>query len=893
MSLIARCLRMFRRKKLEAELDEELSFHQAMRQAEFQQTGLTGEDAHARAQQRLGSRLRLKERSRDVKLIPFIDSLWQDVVYGCRMIRKRWILSAAAILSLAVAAGAVTATFSLVNALVLRPLPVKDPRSLIYLVTPDDRQAQVEWATFSYPAFKRLSEAAKPLGELFTVSWGSLGPARLPDRRELPRFELQFVSGNAFPTLGVGAQLGRVLQPSDDRTSGQAAVTVLSDRLWRTAFAADPHVLGRVILVDRRPYEIVGVASRGFTGIEPGMMPDAWAPMHAQDGDWANQPGWGWFRILGRRHPNTRSEALAAKLTTAYRLFIRDERAKNWPPDLPEAARQRALRTPVLIRSAENGPSSLRRQFSMGLTLIAIVVSLILFIACVNVANLLLASTTARKHEMALRVSIGAGRMRLLQQLLVESGLLALSATLLGLLLAGLATPLLVALLGTEGNRIRLDVAPDWRVLLFCIALCCVTTLSFGLAPALKASRVKPNTALKETTGASTRYGLENALLSMQVAVSFVVLVLAALFGLTLRNLMHTDPGFQPSGLLLFDLSSKEDKASLTPKWFALRDRLTSQAGVESAAIAGWGFFSGNAWTEDVRVGGRRVNGVEPFFLNVSPEFIGTMKMRLLRGRTFLPAERLRPDKTSSAEPVIVNESFAHRFFRGKEAIGARFDWGGNKGKYDSGQIIGVVKDAKYMYLREPATPSVYTAIDPPTSLTLMVRTRLPVSSVRAILQQDIQEIDPAISVRNGVSQEELIRDSLLLERLLATLSGFFGFVALSLAALGLYGVLNYSVARRNKEIGIRRALGATAGQVISLLVRQTAWAVGIGLAAGTVIAISLGRFTASILFGLRSEDPLPLVLAALPLLCLMVLACLSPVRKATLVDPLQAIRNE
>jgi predicted permease len=898
MSWLTRLVNVFRAARLQDDIDEELRLHLEARIEELEARGLAPEEAAREARRRFGDALRHREESRDVKLLPWLEAIVQDARFGARMLGKEKAVTGAAVVSLSLAIGAATAAFSLIEALVLRPLPVADPDRLVYLTyggrTPDGT-TEVDEA-FSYPLFERLRTAGRSRVDLFGVSYQGPRTAVFDNsggREEKVR--PQFISGDTFAQLGTRAALGRLLTPEDDERPGAHPVAVLSHAFWTRRFGGSPSVLGRWVTVEEREktaVQIVGVAEEGLTGTEPGRLTDIWLPNMMKDPEVLAASDWQWFRIWGRLKPGIEPESARQALQPAFAAFRR-ERAATFPPDEAKERIAWFVETPLEVRSAARGPSDLRQSFERPLVVLAAVAGLVLLIACSNVANLLLARATARESEMALRLSIGAGRGRVVQQVLVESGMLAVAASLVGLAFAVLAGPRIVGWLSPTGDPAYLDLRLNPTVLGFATALSALTTILFGTAPALRASAVAPFPGLKAAGGRhSAGRGLLRPLVATQVGFTFVVLFLAGLLVVSFQRMVRFDPGFSKEGVVLFTIEAKELRkggARAHAIWRELQDRVRQLGGVETASFSGWGLLRGWGWSGSVRVPGREPDAVEPCYLAVSPGFFETMRMPLLAGRDFRPgdAEAERPSA------VVVNETFARRYFPGADPVGRKFARVEAGNELVPQEVVGLVHDAKYRSLREPTAPTVYVPQQAEDYATLEVRAAGDPLGIAARVRDEIGRVHPAFHVADVTTQAALVDETLLRERLLAVLSAFFGAVALLLAAVGLYGVLSYGVVRRTKEIGIRVALGARPGRIAAFVLRDVARLVAIGLVLGAAAGYPVSGLVASLLFEVRPSDLGSLAAPALFLLLAAVLSAWPAARRAVRLDPVTALRYE
>jgi predicted permease len=904
MSWLSRCLNAFRPNRVIDELDEELQLHIELRARDLMAGGLTRADAYREAQRRLGNAAALRERSLDVKLLAGLDALLRDLRFGLRMLRRDMAASAAAIASLALAIGGCTAAFTLVDALILRPLPVRDPARLVSIGVREGESAR-DRTSFNYPLFTRLRGAVRGRLELAAFSSQSQGVATFDScGDEEPVYE-QFVSGNGLGMLGVTPALGRMIVPSDDDPAGGHLVAVLSHAFWTRRFGADPHVIGRTFTMGPRRFEIVGVAREGFTGIEPGIETSLWVPLTstATPASLAD-PGWHWFKVMGRLSPGEHVDGPRGTMQAVLTNFRKEEIAQ-WP-DAPFARRESFLGARLVVRPASNGISELRVSFERPLWILAAVVGLVLLLACSNLANLMLARGAAREREMALRLSIGAGRGRLLQQMLVEAGAIALAAAAAGAAFARIAAPSIVALLAPPDTPAYLDLRFDGRALAFAAAIGAAATMAFGLMPALRASATSPLDALKASGGRHTgRARLLRPLVATQVAFSLTVLFLAGLLLASFARLAGVDAGFDPKGVTLVTVAfmNPSDGPKGRGAVLTLVDQVRSLPQVTAAGFSKWPLFSGAGWSVPVQVGGRRPSLVDAYFLEVSPGFIDAMRIRLLAGR-----DLARGDFNPGSPSVLVNETFARLFLPGRSALGQQFTRPDRVSRdspeeHVPQEVVGLVADATYNDLREAAPPTVYLPIRPPrgegddlmtrTGGTLEIRSPLPAEALAPAVRAAAARGTPPMKVTGVSQQSTLVTNTMLRERLLALLSGFFALVSLALAAVGLYGVLSYSVVQQTREIGIRMALGAARRTVVRGVLAGVAGYVAVGMAIGLAAGFWLSRFVAKLLYEVRPGDATVMLLPTALLLLVAGVASLLPARRAAGVDPVIALRDE
>ena len=876
MSWFSRLANVFRSDRLNHDLENEIRFHLDSRAAEFGRRGMTPAEAARAARRRLGNESLARETSRDVKLLPWLDSIVCDTRYGSRMLCKSPIVTATAILSLALAIGACTAAYSMIDALILRPLPVREPEGLAYLTYPSDRPGAPEGDSFNYPLFERLRDASREKVELFGVSWPRPRDVTLGNSTE--KIRVQFVSGDALAILGVKSALGRLLNAEDDRYLGESPVAVVSFEFWMRK-GGHPDILSQLLDYiepssttrtnnTKRRLQIVGVVQRGFTGVEPGVKVDAWIPNMMITPEAFTIADWEWLRILGRPKSHvTREQA----------QHLMQQTLLDYRHDHP-----RDFRKQINVRSAANGPSVIRKAFERPLWILAIVAGLVLLIAGSNVANLLVARSAAREQEMALRLSIGAGSRRLVQQLLIESGLLAGMACLLGIGFAHAVGPAVVSRLLPTGESVYLDLGLNWRALGLLALIGASATALVGLIPAFRSSSVSPGDVLKAGSNRhSTRRGLLRPLVAAQVAFSVTVLFTGGLLLLSFQKLSTLDLGFFRSGIVFFDLDGLGERGQ--PAALQLLDRVRQFPEVQAAAYSAWALLNDNQWISKVKIPGRTDSG-QTYQLGVSPGFFDTMGIRLLEGRDFA-----RRDLGPNASAVVVNEAFARSFFPGQSVVGKQFDRDG-----DLLEIVGLVRDAKYLEIRETPPATIYVPLraqgDGDAVLTVRAADA---GRIAPLLRQEILRADPSVKVSRVTLQTTLIDNLLVRDRLLAMLSGFFGMVALLLVAIGSYGVLSYSVVQRTREIGIRMALGARAFQVIRLVISENAVTVALGVVAGLAGGFVLGHYVTSLLFEVKPGHAATVLFPLLGLMLVCLFAALPPTLRASRLNPVVALRQE
>jgi predicted permease len=918
-----RFLSLFRRRQLDRRLDEELRFHLDMQARDNQARGMSPEAARRAARLSFaagGSVEPLKEEYRARRGVPALETLAQDLRYAARMMRKSPGFTAVALLSLAFGIGTNCAIFSVVDALLLKPLPVPEADRLAVLAPSAAGQDLPQ--LFSYPAFRRLEQSAAVTAGVvaFTADFQTLvraedGLGAAGDDRDFARTQL--VSGNFFSVLGAGTAAGRTFDEAEDMVPGGHPVAVISHGYWQRAFGRDPRIAGRVLRVNGAAVTIVGVAARDFFGVYADASPDIFLPLTLRDlvkyrgNTWVdgpadlNLPAWQqinlhWLRLMARRRPGVGVQQASSVLNV---LFQPDKEAQA---ATREDAQERAdvLAQKIALLPGGRGLAESRERLGRPLVTLMAVAGLVLLIACANVANLLLARADRRRREMAVRLGIGAGRARLVRQLLTESLLLAGLGGALGLAFAYSGSRFLVALVGSADGSLRLDVALDGRKLLFAGAAALATGLVFGLAPALQATRVELAASLQQGARALAgdgrgrrRLPFGRLLVAAQIGLSLLLLIGAGLFVRSLQNLMAVDPGFDRDRLVQVSLNARllgYDENRLAALDDRLLERLAAAPGVRSAGLSLCDLLSGDVRTSTVFLPGFTPRGAESMETHagiVTPGYFATAGMAVASGRDFLPR-----DRQGAPEVAVVNQTFARRFLAHRPALGQRFGFGR---KHDRQyEVVGVVRDAKYNRLGDATPPMAFFPAaqnrdEVMRSLLVRVAPGASVSTVAAELRRVVAQVNPDLAVLGVATMGDMVDRSLARQRAIARLIGFFGLLALLLAAIGLYGVMSYSVARRTSEIGLRMALGAMRGGVLRLVLAETARLVAAGLAGGLIAALAVTRLAASQLFGIAASDPATIAVATLVMAVVALVAGFLPARRAADTEPMAALRYE
>ena len=883
--------RLFGRRRLERELDAELRDHLERQTTDLMATGVTEDEARRMAAARLGGLEPTKEYCRDARGTRWLEDIVRDVRYALRVLARAPVFTSVAVLSLALGIGANTAIFSLVDSVLLSTLSVREPERLVLLRD----------GSWTNPIWEQVRDRQT---ELFdgAVAWGddqfdlaSGGPTETVDG--------MWVSGDFFTVLGVPTVLGRTLRENDDRRGGGAGgpVVVISHRFWQRHFGGAPDVIGRRLSLNRTSFTVVGVTAPGFVGPVVGRAFDVAIPigteplLHGSETWLDNRSTW-WLQIMARLKRHETIEDAARRLR-AVQPQIRQATLPDWPATMLE----RYLHDPWELVPAAGGAPQFRNQYREPLMALMATVALVLLIACANLANLMLARAAARRHELGLRRAMGASPARVGRQLLTESVILAGAGAGLGLVFGVWSSHLLVRQLTTYEQTVVLDLSLDWRVLAFAIAAGVATALLFGIAPALRGARVDPGDAMKDTrTIAGERQRTAQSIVIVQVALSLVLLVGAGLFVRTFVRLTHQPLGFDPDRLLIVGVNVQAtgvERAERPALYASVEAAVRVVPGVANAAMSMIRPVSGQGWNDSIEVpGGATLTGRERMvWLNgVSPEWFDTYGMRLLAGRGFTDA-----DRTGTPPVAIVNQAFAAKFLGGANPIGRvirRSQVSTGDAPVPELQIVGLVETTPYQELRDEMAPIAFVPIAqaeaawPSQTLTVRAAVSNPASLTKEIASA-VASVDPSVSL-TFLPMTEQLSALVVRERIIAILSGFFGGLALLLAAIGLYGVTSYSVTRRRTEIGVRMALGADGAAVVRLVLGRLGLLVAAGIAAGTVASLWASRFVRTLLYGLEPNDPATFVMAAIALGAIGAVAAWLPARRAARIDPAAVLRE-
>jgi len=897
--LFFRLRALFRRQEVESELDDELRFHFEQHVEKSIALGLTREEANRRARLVFGGPEQLKEECREARGVHFLETLLQDIRYALRILGRTPVITAIAILSLALGIGANTAIFSLIDSVMLRFLPVQKPEELVQLFRTAPQTESEHTPSFTNALWEQVRDHQDVFSAAFAWSQTQFDLAQGGEVRHANGI---FASGSYFAALGVRPAAGRLFVPDDDRR-GCPDVTVLSYGFWQDHFGGAQNTIGSTLSLNHQPFQIIGVSAPGFYGVEPGQKIDVAIPICAAarfDGKESriDQRSWWWLSIAGRVKQGISLEQLSTRLGVLSPQVFGGAVPQDWAPADQESFRKRRL----LSEPAAAGTSDLRRQFGQPLTILIVLVGLVLLIACANIASLMFARGVARSKEMAVRKALGASRMRLIRQLLTECILLSSAGAVLGILFARWGSALLVRFISTAHNSVYLELSLNGRVLAFTAAIAVLTGILFGLLPAFRSTRVSLTSAMKgagaEDSERRLRFRPGKWIVASQVAMSLVLLVVAGLFLRSLVKLVTLDIGFDQNNVLLVNANLQTANVPQEQRlatYQEIESRLRSLPGVISVSrsiMTPMSNFEWNNWIKADSPNAPTGDASLAYFNFISPTYFDTLRTPLLAGRAFNAS-----DTKTSPQVAIVNETLARRFFSTANPVGKSFRVAADPGHPQPlVQIVGLVKDAKYESLREDTFA---TAFMPITQVpegdeggNFELRTAIPPSGLAVAVQDAVARVNQSIPLEFHTLAQQ-VDDSLVQERLLATLSVFFGALALLLAAIGLYGALSYLVSQRRTEFGIRMALGARQVSILRLVLWDlTAVLLG-GVAAGIAISLAAVGVLQKLLFGLAARDSLTMTAAVCLLVAVAFLAAYLPARRAMRADPMAALRYE
>ena len=826
-----------------------------------------------------------------------------DLRYALRTLRKSPGFTATAILTLALGIGSSVAIFTLLDQVSFRLLPVKDPERLVLLQWDGQWPGSTNgYATWSYPWYQDLRDQS---GETFEDVFGRFGiEMAVGHSGETEQTEVELVTGNYFRALGIGAGRGRVLVPADDQQPGAHPVAVLSYEFWRDRFGSDPDAVGQTIRINQHPFEVVGVVQRGFRGMEFDFTPRVFIPVMMKDVVSAgfhkelyyleNRRG-RWLNVFGRLSDGVSREQAQARLEPLMRAGLEYDIAQPQLSFMDEYGRARYREARAEVAPGGQGRRYVRERLDSPLLMLMAMVGLLLLIACGNVANLLMARAAGRAKEVAVRFALGAGRARIVRQLMMESAVLAVASCALGLAFAGWAAGLVVQFAPDGPASFNLSTTPDWRIAGFAAAVSALTAFVFGLAPALRTTRLHLAPTLKDQAGAIAGGNdvWRRALATSQIFFSLLLLVGAGLFVRSLSHLRGLETGMETEHTLVFGLDPMQGGYTverLHPFLSQLEQELAARPEVESSGFSSVRVLANDDWSNSVRVEGyqpARDENMNPHYNAVSPGYFATLDIPLLEGRAFTEADRNGAPKVG-----IVNETFAERYFKGQSAIGRHFGFSGDTDI----EIVGVIPDVRYQDMRQEIPRQVFVpfAQSPwPTAAHVYVRTQRDPENAAPAVRAVVRRMDAGLPVYDLRLMEAQVESTLTAERLLAFLATAFGVLATILAAVGLYGLLAYSVSRRKREIGLRVALGAQRSDVAWLVLKEVVLLFAIAAGAAVPAALALGQLTQSQLHGVEAADPLNMALAAGILAAVALAAGYLPARRAARIEPMEALRSE
>jgi predicted permease len=900
---LARRLSMLvNRRQFDEDLREEMRLHLELLQEEQVRSGMPVTDARAAARRQFGNETALRESSHLALGWEWLEQLLQDANYGVHAMLRSPAITMVALLSLALGIGANTAIFSLMNAVMLKSLPVKDPTGLILFGDGLDQGISDGFPNpwlFSYPFYREMQKRNQVFSEVAAAfSMTDRVHGFVEGRSDAEAMNIQLVSGTYFPMLGVQAALGRTLSEEDDRTEGGHPVAVVSYAWWAGALARDPAVLNKKLKIGPTIFSIIGIAPPEFFGTKVGESPDIWIPLSMQK---EIPPGWGGYNdqmfeslhLMARLKPGVTMAEANANVNLLFQQIVR---GFSTAP-LSQENLLKLDKTRVELNSMATGFSRLRYQFSEPLKILMVVVGLVLLIACANIANLLMARSTARARELAIRQALGAGRKRLIRQLLTESLVLALAGGALGVAFASVASNLLLRMVSDGREALQLSVSVDLRLLLFTLGVTLATALLFGTIPAFRATRLNLTDSLKDGRGQScapAKGPLAKALLVSQVALSLVLLIGAGLFVRSLINLAKVDTGFNIENVIRMRLDASsagyQEDARLFMLYQQIEEQVSALPGVRAASFSGFTFNEGT-WNNGIWVQGYLDGHSETDVHHnaVGPGYFAAMGIPLLVGRNFGPQ-----DTATSPKVGIIGETLARTMFPSGSPIGKYYGRGGPEHAGDI-EVIGVAKDVKYSSLDEEQQPGDYLPYSQNVRYLndFVLRYTGDSASVISAVRQAIHDVDAGLPISDVMTLDAAVARSITNQRLVAELSTFFGLLALFLSCIGIYGLMSYTVVRRTNEIGLRMALGAKRSNVLWLVMRESLWLVSLGIAIGVPAALAADRLVVSMLFGLRANDPVSLLAGAGVLLAVAALAGYLPARRAAMVDPMVSLRYE
>jgi predicted permease len=910
---------ILRKRPSDPQMNSELRFHLDELIDEYVAAGSSPEEARRKAALEFGGGEQVKEELRDVYRVSVIETAYQNFQSALRFIRKSPTFSFAVILTLALGIGANTAIFTLLDQVILRLLPVKDPRQLVLLsLSGQNYGTTMNDNALSYPMYRDFQDHNDVFSGMF---------CRFPYVADLTsggqseRVEIELVSGTYFDVLGVTPALGQLFTPENDRNPNGQPYVVLSYDYWKTRFGGDPAIVGKNLLVRDQKMTVIGVAKQGFDGVELGWSAKLFVPVMMQlelfslDHDLLPDRRTAWVNVFGRMKPGVSAKQVQAVLQPFTHAMLEEEVKEAEFSHATPAARAEYLKTTLNVLPGSQGRSSVRDELSTPLWVLMATTGFVLLIACANVANLLLARATGRQKEIALRLALGAGRGRIVSQLLIETLVLSTIGAALGLLLAFWADrALLTAYMPVDAQALRISTAPDLRILLFTIGVTLLTGMAFGLVPALQSSKPDVGLTLKDQAGSVIGGGgqgrLKKALVVAQVALSLLLLIGAGLFVRTLNNLTTLGPGFPISHLVAFSVDPllagyKTDRIKIFYR--QLTDSLGDIPSVRSVGLGQVRLLDQSGWAANMAVEGyspsTEADHAQPAMNRISPGYFATLGVPFVAGRDFALNDNqtkligrnwVANDYTPTV--AIINETFARKYFRGRDPIGMHIGYGREPGAPTDMEIIGVVKDMKYQNLRDDVPDQVflpYLGCFYVAGMTVYLRTAMEPEQLAPMVRERVRALDPNLPIYDIRTAEAQVASSLATERMIASLSAAFGLLATLLAVIGLYGVMAFTVAQKTREIGIRMALGAARANLLWLVMRDVLLLITVGVALALPASVALTHIVENQLYGISPHDPSTLAFAAGLLIVVAGAAGYIPALRASRVDPIRALRYE
>jgi putative ABC transport system permease protein len=877
--------------RLDQDLTDELRDHLERRAQDLIGRGATPSEARSKARRAFGNVTRIHEESRAIKSATAVEGTWQDCRSAWRGLRRRPIFALTSVLSISLAAGTMTAVYALVSATMLRPLPVPGADRLVALSTSGPAAiASIQSGDgelFSYPLYDELQTASGDTARLALFDDPHHAEIQSPRNEGIAEDAVsEFVSPDAFDILGVQTAAGQLFSRAADHLTSPRAVVLLSYDYWTRRFAHDPAAVGQSLTVDGRPHLILGVLAQGFRGVEPGTFVDLWRPITTFDPSVFTNPAFRSFRLLGRLNAGVTRQQLVARLEPTFQHH-QDVRIRTAMAALPPAE-QASMRAMTLVaRSGETGLSEFRHTFTRPLWVLFALAALILLLACSNVAGLVMAHASTRAAEVALRIALGAWGGRLFRQFLTEGALISVLGVAGGWPIANLLAHALVGLISTSRDPVRLDLTFDPRVVLVAGSICALTTILVGAVPAWRMLAVAPHAAMGPLGRRATGTGAGRVLVGAQVALAFCLVMTGAAFLLTLSRLTAVDVGFDSADVTVLTVANRVGPTQRPLQLQLTRDlqaRVATLPSVRASATAWWAMFTGARRLQRVAIPGGPISDQAEVLYRVSPRYLDTLKVPLLSGR-----DLEWRDNDDEPVPTLINLAFARKYFGTDAPLGRTF-------KRDDGvqhKVVGVTGDSRYGALRGGPEPIAYMPMKPPNVFTLYVRSSLAPSIVAGLVAREAGALGFGMRVTGVTTLRTLIDDSIVTERVLAGVGAACALLGLTLAAVGLFGLLSYSVTLRTREIGVRTALGARRFAIYGLLLGQVGSPVAVGVAVGMAASLAAIHASRVLLFGVAAIDPIVIGVALCVFLCVAVGACVLPARRAAGVDPLISLRHD